>query len=242
MYVGSAPAAGLTVDLRADLAGYAVDRPRLKLDLMAKSDSDGRFRFERVPPGNHMIFRYINFHEGTLGPIGWSQGQRLSVRPGETVQITLGGKGRPVIGRFVLSHPLTNYDWKANLVALVQDKPELVPPQRAQFPSSAAFFRASGVYDASIPKYYLEFQPDGAFRAADVLPGQYTLAFRVTAPLTNPLSEYAWTDAGQVLGGITNTVLVPTMTSERVDEPLDLGTILVPVHEAPSLIHANAKR
>jgi hypothetical protein len=115
------------------------------------------------------------------------------------------------------------------LVPLVQDKPELLAPQTAQFPNSPAYFRAWAAYNASIAKYYLDFQPDGAFRVDDVLPGQYTLAFCVTAPPANPLSENAWMDRGPVLGGITNKVTVPPISGERLDEPLDLGAILVPM-------------
>jgi hypothetical protein len=234
VFIGSVPAAGQTVDVGFGSTAYSADVPRLEFDLMTRSDSDGRFRFDRVPPGNHTVFRYINPHGDEPGPIGFSHGQPVTVRPGEIAQVTLGGKGRPLIGRFVLSRPQTNYNWRANLVPLVQDKPELLAPQTAQFPNSPAYFRAWAAYNASIAKYYLDFQPDGAFRVDDVLPGQYTLAFCVTAPPANPLSENAWMDRGPVLGGITNTVIVPLISGERLDEPLDLGAILVPMDDAPA--------
>ncbi|MCX6923358.1 MAG: hypothetical protein NT154_09145, partial [Verrucomicrobia bacterium] len=167
--------------------------------------------------------------------------QPVTVQPGETAQVTLGGKGRPVIGRFVPSHPLTNYNWKANLVALVQDKPELVPPRMSQFPGSLAYSRAWQAYDAPIAKYYLNFQSDGAFRVEDVLPGQYTLAFSATTPPADPLAEFAWTQPGRELGGITNTVVVPPMASERLDDPLDLGAILVPIVDTPAVRNTAGK-
>ncbi len=242
VYVGSAPAPGETVDVGFASAAYAADRPRLGFDLMTKSDSDGRFRFERVPPGNHTVFRYINFHGDRPGPIGFSHGQPVIARPGETARVTLGGKGRPVIGQFRLSHPLTNYNWRANLVSLVQDKPELVPPQDAQFPSRSAYFRAWNAYEASILEYYLNFRSDGTFRVDDVPPGRYTLAFRVTAPPADPLSEFGWMSSGPVLGGITNTVVVPPISSEQSDEPLDLGAIRVPMADAPALGNADSAR
>jgi len=242
VYIGSTPTAGQMIDLWFESPAYAVDRPALQFGrLSTKSDSDGQFRIERVPPGSPTVFRFINFHEGTPGPTGHSQGQPVTVRPGETAQVTLGGKGRPVIGRFVLSQPPTNYNWRANLVALVQDRPELVLPQRPQFPSSRAYFKAWGAYYASIANYYLDFQTEGTFRVDDVPPGQYTLTLRVTAPPADPLSENAWTEPGPVLGGITNTVVVPPMSSERVDEPLDLGAILVPMVDTPALSNAAGK-
>jgi hypothetical protein len=230
------------VDVGFESTAYAADTPRLKFDLMTKSDGDGRFRFERVPPGNHMVFRYINLNGDEPGPIGFSHGEPVTVRPGETAQVTLGGKGRPVIGRFVFSHSLTNYNWRANLVALVQDKPELAPPVDAQVLNSSAYSRAWNAYDASLAKYYLSFQSNGAFRVDDVLPGQYTLALRVTAPAADPLGEDAWMRPGPVLGGITNAVVVPSSSSELADEPLDLGTILVPVVDEASADNAVGAR
>jgi hypothetical protein len=242
VYIGSSPAAGQTVDVGFESAAYAAGGPRLQFDLVTKSDSGGRFRFEKVPPGNHTVFCFINFHEGKPGPTGLSQGQPVTVRPGETAQVTLGGKGRPVIGRFLLSQPPSNYHWKADLVALVQDRPELVPPQEAQYPNTLAYFSAWGAYDASIAKYYLDFQPDGTFRVDDVLPGQYTLALSITAPPADPLRADARGEPGPLLGGITNTVVVPPMSGERVDAPLDLGPILVPMVETPALGNAGGKR
>jgi hypothetical protein len=44
-----------------------------------------------------------------------------------------------------------------------------------------------------------------------------------------------------VLGGLTNTVVVPPISGERSDEPLDLGTILVPVHESRALSNATGQ-
>jgi hypothetical protein len=131
-----------------------------------------------------------------------------------------------------LSRPLANYDWRANLVSLVQDKPGLVPPQEAQFPSRSAYFRARSAYDASIAKYYLNFQSNGTFRVDDVPPGRYTLALCVTAPTADPLSEDALMNLGPVLGGITKIVVVPPIPSGQSDEALDLGTIRVPMEDS----------
>jgi hypothetical protein len=235
VYVGATPAPGQTVEVGYQSVGYAQEVPRLRFDLLEKTGPDGRFRFDRVPPGNHTVYRYINRHEGRPGSVGFSHGEAVTVRPGEQAQVTLGGKGRAVIGQFVLSPPLTNYDWGAKWIALVQHRPDLVAPRRDAFPNATSFFNAYGRYDAAVANYYLEFQPDGSFRADDVLPGQYTLAVTVTAPPADPLREDAGQHPGPVLGGVTNTVEVPPVSGARLDEPLDLGAIRVPVVEAPRL-------
>jgi hypothetical protein len=236
VYIGKTPAAGETIDVGFQSTGYRRDAPRLPFDLMQQTDSAGRFRFDRVPPGDHTVFRYINTHPGETGEIGFSHGASVTVTPGETAQVTLGGKGRVVIGRLVLS-PRANYDWSSKLVALVQDRPELTRPVDNHFPASSDYFEAFRAYDAAIAKYYIRFQPDGSFRADDVAPGQYIISLTITAPPADPLREDAWLYPGKALGGITNRVVVPEVSPEQNDTPLDLGTIEVPIKPSPGDKH-----
>lgn len=228
LLIGKTPAAGETVDVGFASLGYAPNAPRLPFDLMQKTDSDGRFRFDRVPPGDHTVYRLINLHAGQNGEIGFSQGAAAKVNPGETAEVTLGGKGRVVIGRFVLPAAM-NYDWPSKLVALVQDRPDLARPVDNEFPPTLAYWEAVRAYQAAIAKYYLRLQPDGSFRADDVPPGQYTLSLTITGPPADPLREDAWMYRGKVLGGITNYVVVPEGATEQDDAPLDLGAINVPL-------------
>lgn len=234
LFIGQSPAAGETVDVGFQSYGYAPNAPRLPFDLMQKTDSAGRFRFERVPPGEHTVQRLINPHpEGETGEIGFSHGASVSVNPGQTAQVTVGGKGRLLIGRFVLSPP-TNYDWSSKLAVLVQDRPDLTRPTDNHVPPSPAYLEAIRAYDAAIAKYYLRFQADGSFRVEDVAPGQYTLSVTITAPPADPLREDAWMYPGKALGGITNRVVVPQLSTEQTDAPMDLGTIDVPIKPAPT--------
>ena len=123
----------------------------------------------------------------------------------------------------------------------VQNRPDLVEPRRESFATYTVYCRARHAYDAAVAKYYLEFKPDGSFRAPDVLPGQYTLALSVTAPPADPLREDAWQNPGPVLGGVTNTVAVPALWGERSDDALDLGTIVMPVKESAALSNTTRK-
>jgi hypothetical protein len=232
VYLGGKLLGGETVDVGFQSVSYAQNANRLHFDLMRKTDQDGHFRFNRVPPGSHTAYRMINRHPGQTGEIGFSHGEPVMVRPGQTAYVTLGGKGRAVIGQLVLVPPLTNYNWTARLLSLVQDRPELLEPREDQFSSSAAFFNALNAYMAAKAKYYLDFNPDGSFRIDDVLPGQYTLAVSITAPPADPLREDAWMYPGPVLGGITNIVVVPPSLDEQKELPLDLGPISVHIRVA----------
>jgi protocatechuate 3,4-dioxygenase beta subunit len=241
LYIGKTPAAGETVDVGFQSRGYPPNAPRLPFDLMQKTDSAGRFRFDRVPPGDHAVYRYIDTHPGQTGEIGFSHGARVTVNPGEIAEVTLGGKGRVVIGRLVLPDAV-NYDWSSKLVALVQDRPDLTRPVDNEFPPTSAYWEASRAYEAAIAKYYLRFQPDGSFRADDVSPGQYSLSLTITEPPADPLKENTWMYPGKVLDGITNHVVVPELTPEQNDTPLDLGTINVPMKAPQTDAHTARAR
>jgi len=61
----------------------------------AMTDRDGKFVFTCVPPGVSCVF-----HKGI--------GDRFTVKSGETNRITVGGTGRPVIGKLVVPPEVTN--------------------------------------------------------------------------------------------------------------------------------------
>jgi hypothetical protein len=71
-------------------------------DQQTKTDHEGGFVFEKVPPGSHQLFREINPHESSTGMIGQSHFMTVEVKPGETTQTTIGGDGRKVIGRITV--------------------------------------------------------------------------------------------------------------------------------------------
>jgi hypothetical protein len=229
LYIGRDPAPGQMVDVGFHSSSHS-QMLGLNFDLTATTDEQGRFRFDRLPPGTHMVGRLINPHPDKPGPIGFSQGEFVTVKPGETAHVTLGGKGRTVVGQFVLPPSITNYDWPARLVSLVHKQEGPPPPRMSDFPDTQAYYRAWNAYDASIAKHYLEFQADGSFRVNDVLPGEYTLALSINLPPPDPLREDAWLRSGPEIGGITNTIHIPTVSDDNTESlPIDLGTILVPL-------------
>lgn len=233
-YIGNKPSAADSIGIGFQSTSYAPDLPRIPFDLTVKTDGEGHFRFDRVPPGTHTVYRYVNPHPNRSGPIGFSHQEIVSVSPGETARVSIGGKGRKVVGRFVLSPPLSNYDWGRNLIALTQNRPDLAPPKMGEAPGDGKFFRLWGIYEASIAKYYLEIRSDGSFEANDVLPGEYILAVSINEPPADPANEMAWLHPGPVLGAVTNTILVPILADDRTQSPLDLGSISIPISNSAS--------
>ena len=83
--------------------------------------------------------------------------ESVEVKPGQTVQVTIGGKGRPVIGRIVLDGtPESPIDWTRNE------------------PVEIGLFAASNI------------DKDGRFRIEDVPSGRHMLDVRVNAPNHGP--------------------------------------------------------
>lgn len=195
-------------------------------------DSDGRFTFNRVPPGW--------FEASYLTRMGDSVSSLTSrtpvvVEPGQTATVTLGGEGRPVIGRFVPPP-----DWEgpiyfgAGLRALATARPD--PPRPADYDQMTQrqqqdWYRqwrktpeAQAYYDAiwqnpNQRHYTFRIAVDGTFRIEDVIPGKYDLNVWLEERLSGGRPEE--------FGGYSGTVEVPPMDEAYSDEPLDVGDLVL---------------
>ena len=121
-----------------------------------QSDARGRFGFDRVIPGSGLVARILAVELSggvTRGTPCWPQS--VHIKPGQTVQVTIGGKGRPVTGRIVIDGtPESPVDWTLN------DPVEI---------------GARGGWFAS------KIDKDGRFRIEDVPAGKWVLSFPVNA-------------------------------------------------------------
>ena len=135
-----------------------------------QTDERGRFQFDRVVPGPGTVVRVIRDDPRPLHPFRqlecWPE--RIEVKPGETAHVTLGGKGRPVIGRIVLEGtPEAPIDWTLNLPVMLG-----VPPEKSDPDRFGLLTRGSALFAAHINK-------DGRFRIDDVPAGKYELELEV---------------------------------------------------------------
>lgn len=226
--VGSTPAANQTVNVGfnagPDQSG------QIPFDYTTTTDAEGRFRFEKVQPGSHRVQRLIKFYKGQTGAIGFSHDETVTVRAGEMSQVTLGGKGVAIVGRLVLSSPVTDYDWSLDLQALVQQRPDLPVVNWKDFQNDhQAYSRAASLRESQIAKYYLAITPDGRFRIDDVLPGNYTLEVKIKAPPLESMATDAWMQPRREIGRVD----LPVVVSEAdAREPLNLETITIPITNA----------
>jgi hypothetical protein len=212
----------------ADSASGAV----IYLEETTTTDSEGRFTFKNVVADADLR---IGRRSGTEGPGSyWSIGEPVRIEPGATAHVTVGGKGRAVIGRIeppagwtkavdftvesraslesnlFLEDPLSLYRGKTSLGAKWNDWLH----GAAGSPEGRAYARRRVAIGVGL-------EPDGSFRIDDVPPGEYRLAVRVLG-----LDQFHVTAThGRAPGPferIVRTFTVPEMPEGRSD-PLDLG-------------------
>ena len=192
----------------------------------AVTDLQGHFTFTNVPPGIFELRRLVNPNGVHHVRYGSDHKKRLTMHPGETVQISLSGSGRAVTGKLILSPTLGNFDWSIDLPALVARPPGLKEPQPQESKNDSDYEMARNLYTDQTTRYYLALQSDGTFRADDVPPGSYELELRVTkARVSADPTQPGWNDRIEI-GAVRSTVVIPPSDG---DAPVDLGTITIPV-------------
>ncbi|MGE3819911.1 MAG: sigma-70 family RNA polymerase sigma factor [Isosphaeraceae bacterium] len=181
------------------------------------TDAEGRFTFEKVMPNPDVIV--MAPFDGTIQT--WAE-----VKPGETTQVTLGGKGRPVVGKLVRPEGVSSEDWAgARVVVGLRSDRLPVPPRPVDAPADwletwwnsdeGRAYRRSYV-NRSLQKT----DPDGSFRFDAVEEGAYRLtvqAWTGVLPGRGPVSGRPFT--------VDVPLQVPPIPGNQSEEPLDLGTL-----------------
>jgi peroxiredoxin len=177
------------------------------------ADADGRFRFERVPPGPGMVSRVVVTRYGdhwTHTP-GWNQ--TVDISGGKTTNVTIGGTGRPVTGRVTIDgEPDEPITWGTN-------EPAAISPRRAPARSLLGALFGGGGAPAANTRYLGPIDETGQFTIPDVPAGDYTLTIDVNGPVRpNGFRN-------EPIGRATFDFTVPEMPEGRSDESLDLGVV-----------------
>jgi len=232
LMVGSKLAPGEHVKAWRYQPRYDPNQPRLHFDLSDQTDKDGRFVLDRVPPGELQVARRV-----PVGQWGWipSQAETLVVEPGKTVEVTLGGKGRPVIGQVIAPAggdiPIPPGTEVKIRTKLDLPKPPL-PDNWDQMDSKAQHQWNENWYKTTEGKTYLQaheeaqrtteyygdiVNSDGTFRVEDIPAGNYVLEVEL---FRSPQNRQAG-----VIGTVSHEFIIPEMPGGRSDEPLDLGKL-----------------
>jgi peroxiredoxin/uncharacterized GH25 family protein len=223
--VGPKPGAGETMHLGVESPDQAPGAaPRPWFDSSATADAQGRYAFERVPPGKVFVARQIKLSERSTG---YSHTVTAEVKPGATAHLDVGGTGRPVVGR-VTAPGGEKVDWAYGFNGLRAAMPDLkvprdaTPQQRAERVKAWEASPEGKAYaERSRTNYTVKVEPDGSFRVDDVPAGTYDLSITVNEP---PVGNQCGI-GGDQLGSVRHTFTVPEMPGGRGDDPLDVGTL-----------------
>jgi hypothetical protein len=173
--VGDHPAPRCPVEAAMDHA-TAPDGPSYQILFRSRTDESGYFSFGRVPPGPVSVYRPHRFSDGERVR---SQATEIEVRRGASVDLTIGGSGRPLIGRLELARPIAGLSLAAihgELVPMAAGGRGAKPDRPVSEPSAEPTVR-SGRSATANATYAFDILADGHFRIEDVVEGRYSLKF-----------------------------------------------------------------
>ena len=195
------------VKLRNTIASAkAVSRgkPEIKLAYSTDLRVDGRFSFDRVPPGVYEV-RLVYDLDGNGELLDCSK-VSVSVRPGEVADCVIGATSRTIAGQIALigENP-GEFDWRLAESRFRPQTPvlELGSDGGRDFP--------------------LLLRMDGSFQVFDVPPGDYEL----TVSLRSVPDEHG---QSRILGTLSEEIVV-SLTDDGTDEPFDAGTLRLQIKQ-----------
>ena len=200
--------------------------PAVSLTSRALTDADGRFLMDRVAPGHAMIFRPHWFADGTSYH---SHRRGVDIASGQQVELTLGGAGRPVIGRITRAAGLPSFDLDSvtGRLRFVQPTPrfpegfqEWVTEKQQRWWRAYFQTEEGRRYYERANAYVVKVEPDGSFRLDDVPGGRYRLNFEFETVALDSSK-----DPNNVPTRIAVLEIYFVTPSGPDHKPMDLGTL-----------------
>lgn len=215
------------------LAERALTEARFQDSFTAKTDLDGRFHFDRLPPMSGTV-------RALLGPwrdsvLTSSKAVPLDLKPGDRQEVMLGGEGATIVGRVVATgrnNDALSKNWSLNY--LVSRSGGVDYPRDAE-PLSFAFSGAIqpswlrqpdfGNWRATRENYFVKLAEDGRLRICGVGPGTYDLVIQLYEQPSGCLVE----TIGEKVVPVTITI------DQAAAGEVALGNIEVPCRIGPRL-------
>lgn len=228
--VGGQPNAGQRI-----LVGwlFAADHVYLWQDhetFQTRTDEQGRFRLESVPPVPLHIHAFVESEAGGAAPAAHTV--PIDVKSGDVTHVQIGGTGRPVAGKFVADNPKRAVDWQAGSYTLSTRRPR---PSTANLETQNDYREWSHSEEVrrkrqQYRRYRLFVEPGGSFRAEDIPPGEYELSMTNREPAADDADSLTRLSA-PVIGSLRMNVTLPEPTDSDNNEPFDLGEFTVELNQ-----------
>jgi peroxiredoxin len=183
-----------------------------------ESDSEGRFVFEHMPPGEVQVCRLVHST--------YYAAQYVEIAPGKTTVIQYGFNGRLLKGHLVASDSTTNLNWQGGRGFELSTRSGLPEPPPGEDPANwERRYWQSAVGKQrlrEIHRFGLVIEENGDFRIDDVPPGTYSLSGELHE---GGVKGFEW--AGRLLGRVDRRVVVPDGAARQPNEPIDLGKFVM---------------
>ncbi|MGN6543727.1 MAG: redoxin family protein, partial [Aureliella sp.] len=209
------------------------DQPRFEEQYYAITDADGRFEFERLPPIAGSVRAYLGPWQDS--PLQSSQSVPVALRPGEQLDIELGGSGTHITGQVVpTGRGGAELDEGYSLNYLIARRPGIpVPPELLapefdiQHPlDERSLSTLSGnPWLHSKDNYFVKLSPEGDLNVHGVPAGEYDLVIQLFEKPAGCLVE----SIGQ------RVIPVIVSQSDVASGTLKLGRIEVPCRVGPRI-------
>jgi beta-lactamase regulating signal transducer with metallopeptidase domain len=150
---------------------------------LTKTDDQGRFVFNYVPPGETVAWRKLP-KKGVQYLIG-DPLSTVSVEPGETAQVDLMDDVHTVVGRMAMIDTSSLLDGQRRIVYLTTFTDEQDQLRRARTDAERQTIRQSPAFRTArsrIHEYIMKLEADGGFKLEDVVPGTYELSLQMYKP------------------------------------------------------------
>jgi hypothetical protein len=152
----------------------------------AATDENGRFAFDRVPPGEGQVVRLVS-----MAPGSWlhSYGADVTVLPGQTAQVALGDSGATITGRIRFESPPA----EGEKLSLQGSLSTLLPPP----PASLSAKERNAYYQTpegkarirQMKNFVVNIADDGSWNVDSIPPGTYRFSVRAAKPGAQPWSS-----------------------------------------------------
>ncbi|HVA46332.1 MAG TPA: carboxypeptidase regulatory-like domain-containing protein [Pirellulales bacterium] len=215
------------------LAERALTEARFQDSFTAKTDLDGHFHFDRLPPMSGAVHAYLGPWRDSV--LTSSKSVPLDLKPGDRQEATLGGGGATIAGRVVAAgrnNDTLSKNWSLNyLVSRTSgvDYPRDAEPLSfdASGPLQESWLRQPDFDDwrATRENYFVKLAEDGRLRIVGVRPGEYDLLIQLYEQPSGCLVET-----------IGEKVIPVTITKDQAYAgEVVLGDIEVPCRTGPRI-------
>lgn len=183
--------------------------------MQTTSDSTGEFEFDFVPPGKGSLYRWIPKRQGASS----SAPEPFEVDPGRTSLVKVGGKGRPLTGRFTVKNPYVPIEWQKDhhSVSSVRPRPPAGLKTQTEYEAWRKQPEVQHAFDTARHHPVL-FADDGSFTIDEVVPGAYQFHVQVYDPTDPEAMAYS-----RYIASFNGTFEVLQGPDQDSRKPLDIG-------------------